>query len=158
MNFSTYKKLFYRNESPKKGSFVFWCVISLLFIFLDQLSKFFVYQISSPAPKYFGILLFNNFNFAFSLYLPQFLMLLIYALLIAAIFYNIYRNFNSYTLSNKYAWVLILSGAVSNVLERLTLGYVRDFIYIFSGIFNLADFFIILGVLILLFKSNKKFS
>ena len=44
---------------------------------------------------------------------------------------------------------LILSGAIGNLVDRLFLGYVRDFISIklFSFVFNLADLFITAGVI-----------
>jgi lipoprotein signal peptidase len=34
--------------------------------------------------------------------------------------------------------------------ERIVLGYVRDYLYIFGGILNAADFMIIVGILLLL--------
>ena len=57
----------------------------------------------------------------------------------------------------KMAWVLIFAGAFANVGERVILGYVRDFIYIsffrWTGVYNLADGYIILGVLFLVVPS-----
>lgn len=62
------------------------------------------------------------------------------------------------------AYVLVTAGAVGNIIDRVRLGYVVDFIHVFHGswsfyIFNLADFFISIGVLILLlqgFFSSKQ--
>jgi lipoprotein signal peptidase len=48
---------------------------------------------------------------------------------------------------------LILAGAVSNVGERTIFGFVRDWVYIYTGVFNLADGYIILGIIILFFYS-----
>ena len=44
---------------------------------------------------------------------------------------------------------LIISGAIGNLIDRLFLGYVRDFISIkiFSFVFNLADVFVTVGVI-----------
>lgn len=53
-------------------------------------------------------------------------------------------------LKRKLAWTLVFAGAISNVTERVVLGYVRDFIFIFGGILNLADLYILGGVFILL--------
>jgi signal peptidase II len=52
---------------------------------------------------------------------------------------------------------LILVGAVSNIADRLTLGYVRDMFDLRLGfVFNVADAFIILGLLTLFIKSLHK--
>ena len=63
---------------------------------------------------------------------------------------------------HQFAYGLILGGAVGNVSERVIYGKVTDFIDM--GIknlrwptYNLADFFIVIGIIILLFttKENK---
>jgi len=49
--------------------------------------------------------------------------------------------------------ILILAGAISNILDRLYFGCVIDFIKIpFWPLFNLADAFIIIGVIITVWK------
>ena len=52
--------------------------------------------------------------------------------------------------------VLILSGGLGNLIDRVLFGYVIDFIHVFYGIysfyvFNLADSFITIGVVIYLY-------
>ena len=44
---------------------------------------------------------------------------------------------------------MIISGAIGNLVDRIFLGYVRDFISIkiFSFVFNIADMFITFGVI-----------
>ena len=58
--------------------------------------------------------------------------------------------------SKKYilSIILILSGAISNIIDRLYFGCVIDFIHIpfWPAIFNLADVFITIGTVILLVK------
>jgi signal peptidase II len=50
----------------------------------------------------------------------------------------------------RFSWILIVAGGVSNVLERLVLGYVRDFIYFYGGlIINLADLYIFFGAIVI---------
>ena len=65
-------------------------------------------------------------------------------------------GFVLYDIMNKsnnkwYLWgvSLILGGAIGNFIDRIFLGYVRDFISIkfFSFVFNLADLFITIGVI-----------
>jgi signal peptidase II len=51
---------------------------------------------------------------------------------------------------------MFLAGAASNLADRIIYGYVRDFIDISLGfVFNVADIFIVLGLLILLFTRSK---
>lgn len=49
-----------------------------------------------------------------------------------------------------YGWILLVSGIVGNLLDRLVLGYVRDFIDLgFFPSFNLADAYSTIGVALL---------
>jgi signal peptidase II len=53
----------------------------------------------------------------------------------------------------KFAFVLIISGAIGNLIDRVFFGYVRDFLYfrlIDFPVFNLADTFVVVGVMVLL--------
>ena len=55
---------------------------------------------------------------------------------------------------------LILGGAVGNLIDRLIFGYVRDFIQFdfwqSFPIFNLADSFIVIGIIILIIFNIRK--
>lgn len=98
--------------------------------------------------------LYRNYNFAFSLELPVVIMFAIYFLLVTGLVLYFIRRQDK-TTSLKLAVALILAGALSNIFDRLILGYARDFIAVFWGnIFNLADIFIVLGVLLLLFEPS----
>ena len=126
-----------KNESKIFLPFVF---LFIALVGLDQITKYFAKKI------------FENHKFAFSLPMPMLLIYFIYFVVLGAIVIyckNNYRNFSSLQIT---AWILIFSGALSNISERFVLGYVRDWIYILTGIFNLADFCILLGVIILFFK------
>lgn len=107
------------------------------------------------AAKFFSTNIYRNYNFAFSLPVPTAAMYLIYFSAVGAIVFYLAKNFLVLPQLAVVSWVLILAGAASNIGERLVLGYVRDFIYILNGIFNLADAYIILGAIILIFSFNK---
>ena len=50
--------------------------------------------------------------------------------------------------------IMLISGAVGNFIDRLMLGYVRDFIYfelIDFPVFNVADIFVVLSAIVLCF-------
>jgi signal peptidase II len=71
--------------------------------------------------------------------------------------FSIFNKFSSFKLKIfNIALTLILSGAISNIIDRLQLGCVIDFIDLkFWPIFNLADVFIVLGAILLLAKWGK---
>lgn len=53
----------------------------------------------------------------------------------------------------KFSFILIISGAIGNFIDRLFLNYVRDFLYfslIDFPVFNFADILVVVGVGILL--------
>jgi lipoprotein signal peptidase len=80
----------------------------------------------------------------------------IYAGALILIFWYLAKHFFNFDSIQAWAWILILAGALANIGERIVLGYVRDFIYIFNGIFNFADGYIILGIVLLLWNESHK--
>jgi len=49
-----------------------------------------------------------------------------------------------------FIFVLILAGGISNIIDRLYFGYVRDFLDLNLGfVFNLADVMIVVGLILL---------
>jgi len=141
------------NRILKDRSIWLYALVFLVLLSLDQLSKY----TASPV--------FKNYFFAFGIQLPVWIMFGIYLAVMAVIIRYLGKNFFKLGKTEKFAWVLIISGAILNLAERLVLGYVRDFIYItFSrwvGIYNLADGYIILGIVLLIvphfFKNNHPF-
>ena len=141
-----------RNEDLKNAG-VFWkfgVFLFALLVVIDQLSKYLAHNI------------FQNPVFAFSLPLPVWLIYVIYLLVVAGMVYYLLNNYQSLTVSAKAAWVFIFAGAASNIGERIVLGYVRDFIYItfykWTGVYNLADGYIIVGIILLIIKSEIRIS
>lgn len=123
--------------------------------FVDQWTKKLAFNSSfgeflNVFKPYAGKVIFLNANFAFSLPLPQWLMYASYGVVLVVIALYLVRHFNVLTTLHSAAWGLVLGGALSNVGERVVNGHVRDFVQISNGIFNGADFFIILGMLLLI--------
>jgi lipoprotein signal peptidase len=148
------KNLEAKSPQPKKSdhswSFFFLCMFFLALIIADQLIKHFIAR------------RFLNYNFAFSLPAPVFLIYTIYAVVIAGMIYYVLKNYRQFSFLTKFAWTMIFAGAASNIGERILLGYVRDFIYIslykWTGVYNAADGYIIAGIIILLLLSRKNYS
>lgn len=153
-------KNIFQNERVR--SFVFWFVGLVV---LDQLIKFLAFHYLKSSLYFFvsdervlGLQLFKNYNFAFSLPLSQVIIFLIYGIVLAVLIWYVKKNFNVLNAKSFFAWTLILGGAISNILERIVSGYVKDFIFLLGGgIFNFADFYILLGIAILFFiELNRK--
>jgi lipoprotein signal peptidase len=119
----------------------------ILLVSADQVIKFILVQNNWD--------IFRNYHFAFSLPLPQPVMYGIYASIEILIIGYLLKNRSRLASRELWAWTLILAGSLSNIGERIILGYVRDFIPILSGIFNLADFYIIVGLIILVVSSKN---
>ncbi len=126
--------------------FTIWIYITVLFIAIDQLTKL--------AASYFGWSIFLNDKFAFSLPVPTFVMYLIYAAVLLGMSLYLFKTWNRFVNIQKVAWAFVYAGGISNIVERIILGHVRDFMPISSGMLNVADFFIIIG-LVLLLISNR---
>ena len=61
-------------------------------------------------------------------------------------------------IKNPLPFVLILSGGISNLIDRIIRGYVIDYISAFNfPIFNIADSFIVVGIFIIIFVYIKRF-
>lgn len=135
-----------KEQSYFSLSFAFWVTLTILFIGIDQITKL--------AASHFDWPIFLNNQFAFSLPVPVFLMYAIYIVVLFGMSVYLHRTWTRFTNIQKLAWAFVYAGGISNIIERLVLGHVRDFIPISSGMLNVADFFIIIG-LILLLVSNR---
>lgn len=126
----------------------------LALIVLDQITKL----IFSGRDFFVGPLhvhLVKNYGLIFSLNFGTLVNLIIIAA--ALIFFLGYYFFHHAQASwpGRAEFALILAGAISNIFDRLYLGFVRDFLDLGLGFtFNLADAMIMAGLLIVfLFNS-----
>ena len=137
---------------------LFWFALLTILLLFDQIIKYLVfYSFESRTDTVsIGISQFKNFQFAFSLPVPQSLMYTLYAAVLFGILTYLRKTWVSLSFWNWFAWILILAGALSNIGERIALGDVRDFIHFFWGYFNFADVYIVVGVIILLFGLDRQ--
>lgn len=128
-----------------------------ILILIDQITKL----VFSSRDFFFGPLHVHsvkNFGLAFSVnfgMLPN-LILIILALLFFLYYYFSFRNQLGFF--TKIFFILIFAGALSNLIDRLYLGYVRDFLDLGLGFtFNLADVFLAVGLIgfVLQYKDTK---
>ncbi len=94
--------------------------------------------------KYFGWQPFLNSGAAFSLPVPNWLIIILSLPIIAlVIFLLIKERHKTY---NFLIWVLILTGAISNFFDRIFYGHVIDYLAFITGVINLGDVLIVIGL------------
>lgn len=146
-------------EAPRQGLIkgMAFFLTALIVLALDQVSKFLIRANMSlgqsiPEDGLFRITYVTNIGGVFGILSNQaFLIILTTAVGIAAILlYSRYPIFNRMLV--KISLGLLLGGALGNLIDRLSFGWVVDFIDLgFWPVFNLADSAIVLGVILFLY-------
>ncbi|MBC7329589.1 signal peptidase II [bacterium] len=131
--------------------------LALSAFIIDQVSKIWALKncpsgISVPLiPRFLYLTLTENKGIAFgalSAFNSLFLSLLSLTIVILLVYF--WREHSPYL-------YLIVGGALGNILDRIRLGYVVDFIHIrFWPVFNIADICILLGVILTLISTLRK--
>ncbi len=140
-----------------------WLLVAALVIGLDQLTKvlaehYLVYGQSLPVLPHFDLTLAYNTGAAFSFLADaggwQRWFFTVLALLVSAFIIVWLRRLGPQEKATALALALILGGALGNLIDRLRLGHVIDFIDLYYGsyhwpAFNLADSAITVGAALL---------
>jgi signal peptidase II len=132
-------------------------VIVTLIIFLDQLTKFLATKYlllnqSQPIIKGFlHLTLIHNRGAAFGILknqVPLFIFTSILAIIL--IYFNLKGTKHKKPLIYNFSLSLVLAGALGNLIDRLFLGYVIDFLDLrIWPVFNIADSAITIGAILL---------
>ena len=139
---------------------IFYWIMIVVLIFIDQLVKILIdrnmfFGESIPLiGDFFHITYVQNRGIAFGIFQGK-VDLISIATVIAIIGIIVYflKNVKKSNLFERMAYIFIISGAIGNMIDRLTRGYVVDMIDfrgIWSFVFNIADVYINLGVILLL--------
>lgn len=141
-------------------------VIAIFFI-ADRYLKILAINLAAAEPiRLIGdIFSFNftaNYYIAFSLPLSGWIITALIIIIIVILIYYIF-----YLIANKQArpgeiilLTIIILGAISNILDRFSYGYVIDYLELrYFTVFNVADMMISGGAIILIFKNitNKRY-
>ena len=151
--------------------------VALTVILLDQLTKWIVvnnlslYETYAPIPafeRFFHFTFVRNTGAAFGLFSFAGNVFMVVAVIASGVIIYYYRQVEGKSLG---AWLMRLAmgmqmgGALGNALDRVTRGYVVDFIHVFYEpyfdypVFNIADCGVVIGVLMLIFllwQEDKK--
>lgn len=141
-------------RNMKQKNFLFY-VSGFMLIVLDQITKL----VFSPRDFFFGpvhVHLVKNYGLGFSLNFGLLPNLIVIGAALLFFLHYYFSNRQKLSWYGKIVFVLILSGAISNILDRVYLGYVRDFLDLGLGFtFNLADGLVMLGLVVVLFTQIK---
>lgn len=140
-------------------------IVAVISLFLDQITKILIGIFFALDERFVVIQNFFSFHFienyggAWSILNNKVDFLIIISLVALFIIYRFMYSFKQ-NKRNNLAFGLILGGIVGNLIDRVFLGYVRDFLAFkfFSyqyPIFNLADTFIVVGVFLLIIAIIK---
>ncbi len=158
-----------------KKDYLIWLAVKIgfiaVFLVADLVTKNIFANLAESGRSTFtlidGVISFiyvENTGAAFSIFSNGTMFLAILSVIFVVGFFT--YDYFSYTKSLWYvsSFVLIVAGAVGNMVDRLWLGYVRDFIrfdFVTFPIFNIADIcltvgLIIYGIYILFFYDKQK--
>jgi len=137
-------------------------VLALVILALDQFTKWLVlkklyeYQEKIVIPGFFKFVHLENTGAAWSLFTGNNGALILVGLFALVALYLTRHHFDSHTLPGQIAFGLIFGGIAGNLMDRLRVGHVIDFIYFYLQqrggneigfpAFNIADSAICTGV------------
>tara|TARA_B100000287_G_scaffold408802_1_gene435522 strand:+ start:3698 stop:4180 length:483 start_codon:yes stop_codon:yes gene_type:complete len=154
-----------QGEEKTKSIMNFFIVCFIVLI--DQISKNYIYQnkvqYESPVPIIDGIINFTyleNTGIAFGLFSnmeASSIFFIILPIIITFYLISLLQDKEFQSNSSQISLLLIIGGAIGNIIDRIFRGYVVDFIQfdidIFPYVFNIADSSVTIGLLFLLCSS-----
>ena len=147
-----------QNQNSKLNPIIYF-VICLIFMIMFNLytTNFILNNISiiNDNFKLIDLVYIQNTGAAFSSFQYMTTLLIIISIIaILAITYELIRNYKKYSLLLYLFSSILIAGIFCNTLERITLGYVQDFIsfkFITFPVFNISDILINFGVLAIMY-------
>ncbi len=145
-----------------KNRYAVLLIISFFIFILDQVTKILIIgnlrflQVINIVPS-FNVVYYRNTGSAFGMFkdLGNIFFIVISFAAIVVILAVMYRE-----KEEGYGFSLILGGAAGNLMDRLTHGYVIDFLEFYAGrhywpAFNIADTSLTIGIILLLIGSFR---
>ncbi|RME54959.1 signal peptidase II [Candidatus Woesearchaeota archaeon] len=125
-------------------------LFSTLLVFVDQVTKYLMQGKTYFENNFVALIYTTNTGAAFGILKGWNLFFIIVTIaVIAGIFYY-------HKIYNTFGLTLLLAGSVGNLIDRIFLGHVRDFIYVkYFSTFNLADAYNVIGVMLILLYMKK---
>jgi signal peptidase II len=139
-----------------KQEYIF-AIVTLSVVLLDQLTKFLIRHFQPVWDlKILTIQFIQNTGAGFGILQGKVFWLGILSLIVAgAILYN-YKHISKENWM-QYAFALFLGGTIGNMIDRLLIGYVTDFVYFkFWPAFNVADACLSIAVIFIVVLTLRK--
>ena len=146
----------------------FICV-TFIAVLVDQIIKILVNTYMNLAdsisiiPSFFRITYLKNTGAAWSMFSNKTIYLIAITIAFLAAFYFLILRKTDFKVDKNIGvlYGIIIGGILGNLIDRIRLGYVIDYLdFSFFGynfpVFNLADTFIVIGCIIMIIKSFKK--
>lgn len=139
--------------------------IAIIALFFDQITKilisifFHVGEKFTLLKNFFSLYFVENYGAAWSIFSGKVYFLILASIIALIIIYRYMYNFQT-NKRNNIAFGFIIGGILGNLIDRIFLGYVRDFLafkiinYNYP-VFNLADSFIVIGIFLLIIAVTK---
>lgn len=151
----------------KRKNFILLFLLTCLFLFCDQIAKWIVvqkltYGVSATIlPSFFHLTYVKNTGAAWSMFTGNQIFLILMSLVFLFFFlFYIYKK-EKIRKQEILIYALLLGGIFGNLIDRIRLHYVIDFLdftifgYHFP-VFNIADIFIVLAGIFLMIKIMKE--
>ena len=139
-------------------------IIGLLCLLIDQISKIIIIssckigEVNDIIHSFFSITYIKNYGAAWGIFSDSTLLLAIISIIFLLFSLKYVNDKEKVNKLEVLSYGLLLGGIVGNLIDRLFRGYVIDFLsfkifgYDFP-VFNLADSFIVIGIIIALFET-----
>lgn len=155
------------NNSKSKYAICGWTLLAVLFVFLDQLTKLLVVknldltEYKWVINGFFSIFYVRNTGVAFSMFEKlengPYILAVVSTVLAVAVFYALFKISSKGYPLECFALSLIVGGAIGNIIDRIRLKYVVDFLRFDFGprytfpVFNVADICAVIGCFLFIF-------
>ena len=135
-------------------------IILFIVLLIDQITKYMICMNDSfitVIDNFFYIDYTSNTGAAFSILSGHSIMLIVLTIIVCVMIYHIMYSYKENKLNN-LAFGILFGGILGNFLDRIFVGYVRDFISFKFGnyyfpTFNIADIAIVIGVILLIIST-----
>lgn len=142
-------------------------ILSVIFLLIDFIIKLIIsnnlelYNTIEVIPNFLNIFYVTNTGAAFSLLEGNRYLFIIIAIVAIYLIYEFLIKNNKLNTFEIVSYSMLMGGITGNLLDRIIYGYVIDYISvrIFNydfPIFNLADIFIVVSVLLMVIKGIKE--
>lgn len=130
-----------------------WWLLAIILLLLDQLLKWWLLKTGNLLGFHLEVIKNNKFVLGYGPSIDLFFWVVIFIILVMAIF--LMKN----PKKQKIAILIMLSGAISNLIDRFARGGVIDYFNFKLGnglYFNLADIYLLLALIYYLYLAGKE--